>query len=63
MASGIEYHSGSPGAPEACTTSHVPVRLTSKFVKVLRSRHSAQVVLTAVDEGSTFTQTITVGIF
>ncbi len=46
----------------AGTTSHVSIRLTSKFVKVLRKHHSAHVVLTAVDEGSTFTQTVTVGI-
>ena len=47
----------------AGTTSHVPVRLSSKFVKYLRKHHSARVVLTAVNEGATFTQTITVGIF
>lgn len=50
-------------ALSAGTTSHVPVRLSSQFVKYLRKHHSAHVVLTAVNEGSTFTQTITVGIF
>ncbi len=46
----------------AGTTSHVPIRLSSKFVKFLRKHHSVSVVLTAVDEGATFTQTVTVGI-
>jgi hypothetical protein len=45
------------------TTSHVSIRLTAKMMKVLRQRHSANVVLTAVTEGKTFTQTVSVGIF
>ena len=34
-----------------------------EVVKYLRKHHSAHVVLTAVNEGATFTQTVTVGIF
>jgi len=44
------------------STSHVPIRLTSNFVKQLRKIHIAHVRLTAVNEGATFTQTIAVGI-
>jgi hypothetical protein len=45
------------------STSHVPIRLSSSLVKRLRKLHSARLLLTAVNEGTTFTQTITVGIF
>ena len=47
----------------AGTTSHIPVKLSSTFVKYLRKHHVAHVALAAVNEGATFTQTITVGIF
>ena len=45
------------------STGHVSIRLTPKMVKLLRKRHRANVVLTAVVEGKTFSQTIIVGIF
>ena len=54
---------GSGFAINAGTTSHVSVRLSSKFVKQLRKRHSLSVLLNVVVEGKTFSQAITVGIF
>jgi hypothetical protein len=46
------------------STGHVSIRLSPKLFKVLRKRHRANVVLTAVLEGGqTFTQSIVVGIF
>jgi len=50
-------------ALNAGTTSHVPIRLNSKLVKLLRKRHRISVLLTVLVEGKSFTQTITVGIF
>jgi len=43
-------------------TSHVPIHLTKKLVKLLRKRHRLNVLLTVVVEGKSFTQTVTVGI-
>ena len=45
------------------STGHVSIRLTPKMFKLLHKRHRANVTLTAVVEGKTFTQTILVGIF
>ena len=45
------------------STGHVSIRLTPKIVKLLRKRHRANVILTAVVEGKSFSQTIIIGIF
>jgi hypothetical protein len=50
-------------AVNANTTSHVQIRLAGSLVKRLRKTRDAQLVLTVNAQGTTFTQTITVGIF